>query len=457
MNLSSIRKLYFLGIGGIGMSAIARYFLDEGVEIYGYDIAETKLTKKLVEEGMDIHYDIDVDKIPDDIDAVVMTPAIPDHNAELVKIRELDYPLYKRAEVLGLLSKAKTTIAIAGTHGKTTTSSIVAQILTYCGLDITAFLGGILVEQHSNFIKGQSDTIVLEADEYDRSFLHLHPHILAVLSMDADHLDIYENVDNMYAAYEQLCRQIQNGGTLIIDSKWLKYFSDTFLDDLSRSNVSIIDASKDFSFDNIEVVDNRYTFNYTGSRGKIENIVTQLPGLHNISNTSVAISVALHYTQDIDKVKDSIREFKGIKRRFEWIYDEEKVLVDDYAHHPEELRYAVSTINELYPDKVILGIFQPHLYTRTNDFYRGFADELSKLDKVILMPIYPAREEPIEGVCSEMIYNLIPIDDKWVVDSGSNMLKKIEEIDADIVMTIGAADLDKYHSDIIKILKDKTQ
>ena len=454
MNLSLIRKLYFLGIGGIGMSALARYFLNEGVEIYGYDITETALTKKLVEEGMDIHYDIDVNKIPDDIDAVVMTPAIPDHHAELVEIREKGYPLYKRAEVLGLLSKAKTTIAIAGTHGKTTTSSIIAHILKYCGLDVTAFLGGILAEQKSNFIKGYSDIVVLEADEYDRSFLHLYPHTLAVLSMDADHLDIYKSVENMYAAYEQLCRQVQKGGTLIIDKKLLVHFSDSFTEDLGKSNVRIIDSDKDFAFDNVRIEDNKYAFDYRGLSESIDNVVSQLPGIHNVSNTAVAVTIALDYLEKSGLIRESLYNFKGIKRRFEIVYDEDKVLVDDYAHHPGELKYAVSTINELYPDRNVLGVFQPHLYSRTQDFYRQFAEELSLLDNVILMPIYPAREEPIEGIRSEIIYNLIPIDNKWIVNEGVEMLDLIKIINADVVMTIGAADLDKYHIDIIKVLKE---
>jgi len=455
MKLSSIRKLYFLGIGGIGMSAIARYFLDEGVEIFGYDIAETNLTKKLVEEGMDIHYDVDIDKIPDDVDAVIMTPAIPDHNAELVEVRAIGYPLYKRAEILGLLSKTKTTIAVAGTHGKTTTSSIIAHILKYCGLDITAFLGGILTEQQSNFIKGQSDIVVLEADEYDKSFLHVYPNILTILSMDADHLDIYGNVENMYATYEQLCNQIQSGGTLIIDGKWIKCFSDSFTDDMKAIDVIIIDTSKDFGCSNVRVEDERYVFDYSDNEGEIKDIVSQLPGSHNISNTSVAIKIAKYFSNDAEVIRSGVKNFKGIRRRFEWIYDEEKVLVDDYAHHPEELKYAVSTINKLYPEKTILAIFQPHLYSRTKDFYVGFAEELGKVENVILMPIYPAREEPMIGIQSEIIYNLIPIENKWIVNSGVEMLKQIEKIDADVIMTIGAADLDKYHSDIIEILKLK--
>ena len=455
MNLSSIRKLYFLGIGGIGMSAIARYFLDEGVEIYGYDIAETSLTKKLVAEGMDIHYDVDINKIPEDLDAVIITPAIPSHHEELIKIKELGYPIYKRAEVLGLLSKAKTTIAIAGTHGKTTTSSIITHVLKYCGLDITAFLGGILVEQESNFVKGNSDIVVLEADEYDRSFLHLHPTCLAILSMDPDHMDIYGDVKNMYAAYEQLCKQIVSGGTLLIDAQWIGCFSDSFLSEMKHRNITIIDVSTEIAVNDIRIDNHRYVFDYKYEDVELSNVVSQLPGDHNISNTAVAITISQKFLDNAALVRNSIKDFRGIKRRFEWVYDDVKVLVDDYAHHPEELRYAVSTINDLYPDRTVLGIFQPHLYSRTQDFYRDFADELQHLDKVILMPIYPAREEPIEGIRSEIIYNLIPMDDKWIARDGDHMLELIEEIDADVVMTIGAADLDKYHIKVIDILKSK--
>ena len=326
--------------------------------------------------------------------------------------------------------------------------------MSYCGLDITAFLGGILAEQKSNFIKGHSDVVVLEADEYDRSFLHLHPHTLVVLSMDADHLDIYRSVENMYAAYEQLCRQVRKGGTLIIDKKWLTHFSDSFIEDLTMADIRIIDASADFAFENIRIEDNKYAFDYKGLSESLDNVVTQLPGVHNISNTAVAVTIALGYLTDLERIRESLYNFKGIKRRFEIVYDENKVLVDDYAHHPEELKYAVSTINELYPNRKVLGIFQPHLYSRTQDFYREFAHELSFLDNVILMPIYPAREEPIEGIQSEIIYNLISIDNKWIVNNGAEMLDTVEKINADIVMTIGAADLDKYHIDIIKVLKE---
>lgn len=453
MNLGSVKKLYFLGIGGIGMSAIARYFLQEGVEIYGYDLAKTELTKKLEAEGMHIHYDMDPNKIPHDIDGVIMTPAIPKDHAELLWIQDQGYEIKKRAEILGLLSQTKKTIAVAGTHGKTTTSSLIAHILKYCGLDITAFLGGILSASHSNFILGQSDIVVLEADEYDRSFLHLNPDVLAVLSMDADHLDVYGTVENMYKAYEQLCMQIKPGGQLIIDFKWLDFFSNTFVENVKDKKISLINMSSDFSYSDPRIENHRFCFDFKNDQKQINGIVSRLPGVHNISNTSVAVQVALGLGLLPEDIRNSIADFKGIKRRFEWVYEGEKILIDDYAHHPEELKHAVKTIKDLYPDKKVLGVFQPHLYSRTQDFYKGFAEELGGLDYVLLMPIYPAREKPIDGIKSEIIFNLIPMDNKWMVTSETliDEIKRLEDVD--VIITIGAADLDKFHKDIINIIK----
>jgi len=453
MNIDSLKKLYFLGIGGIGMSAIARYFLNEGVEIYGYDLAKTSLTKKLEAEGMHIHYDIDPDKIPKDIDGVIMTPAIPKDHRELAWINENNYSIKKRAEVLGLLSQLKKTIAVAGTHGKTTTSSLIAHILKYCGLDITAFLGGILVEQESNFISGHSDIVVLEADEYDRSFLHLHPDILVVLSMDPDHLDIYGTVEKMYEAYEQLCLQIKPGGHLIMHEHLLENLSNDFLDKLSAHDVSFIKVDDDFSYENLKIKQERFVFDFQSGELDATDIISNLPGSYNVSNSAIAIQVALMLDVDLPKIKEALRHFRGIKRRFEWVYEGDKILIDDYAHHPEELKQALTAVNKLYPDKKILGVFQPHLYSRTQDFYKGFAKELARLSKVFLMPIYPARELPIEGVRSEIIFNLIPIDDKYLVDQHTliDMIRQHEDID--VIMTIGAADLDKYHEQIINVIK----
>jgi len=457
MKIASLKKLYFLGIGGIGMSAIARYFLMEGVEIHGYDIAKSDLTKKLEAEGMYIHYESDTDKIPDDIDAVILTPAIPQDFSELVYLRNQGYTLYKRSEVLGHLSKEKRTIAVAGTHGKTTTSSLITHILKYCGLDITAFLGGILTKEQSNFIKGNSDYVVTEADEYDRSFLQLHPEILAIISMDADHLDIYGTVENMYQAYEQLCNQIQSGGVLLIEGKWIEKFSTTFREDMKSKKIRIYDMSKNVAINNIRVDNGYYIFDFESSILDAENdildVKTRLPGKHNIQNISVAMTIGLLMDQDLIVISEAVENFQGIKRRFEYVYEGNRVLIDDYAHHPEELRHTVTTIKELYPDKKVLGIFQPHLFSRTQDFYLQFADELQGLDKVILMPIYPAREELIEGIRSEIIYNLIPMNNKFLVQSSDELMKMMIEDDSEVIMTIGAADLNRYHKRIIELIQ----
>jgi UDP-N-acetylmuramate--alanine ligase len=453
MKISTLKKLYFLGIGGIGMSAIARFFLRSGVEIYGYDIASTRLTKKLEAEGMKIHYDIDIDKIPKDIDGVIYTPAIPKDHDELIWLKSNNYSLKKRAEVLGLLSEEMKCIAIAGTHGKTTTSSILSHILTYCGLDISAFVGGILVDQKSNFIYGNSNIVVLEADEYDRSFLHLHPEMLVILSVDPDHLDIYGDASELHKTYEQLTCQIRDGGSLFLMGDFEYAFSDKWMQTMQEKGIEIHYLNKSFSFSNIRVENERYVFDFKNEKMEINEIVSQLPGKHNISNTSVAIQIALNLGVKPIKIQNAIMHFKGIHRRFEILYDQDKVLVDDYAHHPEELRYAVETINTLYPHRKVLGIFQPHLFSRTSDFYKGFAKQLQNLDEVWILEIYPARELPINGVKSELIYNLIPSDNKRLLHSSELLSALNEKEDLDVVITIGASDIDKYHEEIIKILK----
>ncbi len=455
MKLSEVRKLYFLGIGGIGMSAIARYFLNEGKEIYGYDLTETALTKKLEAEGMHIHYDINPDKIPRDIDGVIITPAIPDNNEELRWLRSNGYGIKKRAEVLGELSRDKKSVAIAGTHGKTTTSSLLSHILTYCGLDISAFLGGILVKEKTNFLHGNSKWVVLEADEYDRSFLHCHPDILVIISMDADHLDIYGTYEEMIKSYEQLCCQIKAHGKLITKRECLIKFSDGAQKYFDENDIEVIVVGEDFVFDNIRIESARYRFDYKCGNQEVENVMTQLPGVHNVYNSALAIRVAHLLGLRLEEIKRAIGDFRGIKRRFEWVYDEEKVLLDDYAHHPEEVKYAVKTVKELYPDRYVLGVFQPHLYSRTKDFYREFAEELGALDEVWLLQVYPARELPMKGVESELIYNLIPSNNKRLVHTNNLITELDDRKDLDIVMTLGASDLDKYHHDIKTILKKK--
>ena len=452
MKISELKKLYFLGIGGIGMSAIARFFLRNGVDIYGYDIAKTRLTKKLEAEGMNIHYDIDINKIPKDIDGVIYTPAIPNDHEEFVWLKNNKYSLKKRAEVLGLLSQEMRCIAIAGTHGKTTTSSILSHILTYCGLDISAFVGGILAEQNSNFIYGNSDIVVLEADEFDRSFLHLNPEILVVLSVDPDHLDIYGKASELHKTYEQLTLKIKDGGQLFLMGEFENVFSKDWISKLADKSISINHLGRSFSYQNVRVENERYVFDFNNEDISIRNVISQLPGQHNISNSTVAIQIALSLGAQPDEIRKALSDFKGIRRRFEILLDGKKVLIDDYAHHPEELRNAVTTINTLYPKRKVLGIFQPHLYSRTNDFYHGFAEQLKFLDEVWILEIYPARELPMPGVQSELIFNLIPSDNKKLVHSSELVAELEAKDDLDVVMTIGASDIDKYHEQILEIL-----
>lgn len=454
MNPKKINKLYFIGIGGIGMSALARYFLNEGIEIHGYDLTKTKLSKKLEAEGMIIHYKEDINKIPKGIDMVVVTPAIPKSHKELVWFQNREYLILKRAEVLGMISKGMKTVAVAGTHGKTTTSSLITQILKYNDIKVTSFLGGILAKEKTNFVYGKSKICVLEADEYDRSFLHLHPEILVIMSMDADHLDVYGNVEEMYKAYQQLTYQVKKGGTLILGAGVHRHMDKVWLKKLKKRKIKVVRQLEEFDFENVHISNSKYHFDAVlGKNKKVIDIQSNLPGLHNISNSLAACYVTRELGVKGKNIRKALKKFKGIKRRFEIVYDKKKTLIDDYAHHPEELRNTVKTLKALYTNRKVLGIFQPHLYSRTQDFYEGFAKELSGLDGVIVLPIYPAREEPIKGVKSEMVYNLITLDDKYLVKE-SKLIKQLKKMkDFDVIITIGASDIDKYHKEIIKLIK----
>lgn len=436
------------------MSALARYFLNKGIEIFGYDLTQSSLTKKLEAEGMMIHYSEDLDKIPKDIDLVVYTPAIPQSNREFVWLNENNYIIKKRAEVLGLISKQHSTIAVAGTHGKTSTSSLIAHILTYCGLDISAFLGGILKQQNSNYIQGNSDIVVLEADEYDRSFLQIYPDILIITSLDADHLDIYKSHRSMIDAYEQFISQISIGGTLILMDDFSNSFSFRWKDSIERNGINVLQLNDDFGFENVRISDTRYVFDFKSKESSLNELISIMPGLHNISNVCASVMVAILNSCSSENIKEALHSFKGIKRRFEVVYEDKKVLLDDYAHHPTELKNAVETVNRLYAGRSIIGIFQPHLYSRTADFYQGFARELEALDEIWILDIYPAREEPIEGIKSEMIFNLIRNDNKRLLHTSElvEALRKEKE-NLDVVITLGASDIDKYHNEIVEILK----
>jgi UDP-N-acetylmuramate--alanine ligase len=439
--------IYFVGIGGIGMSAIARYFIAHGKRVSGYDKTKTLLTETLEQEGMYIHYDDEISSIPTDIDTVIYTPAIPSDHKGLNHLKTLGLPLMKRSEALGLLSNDKRSVAIAGTHGKTTTSSMTAHVLKVGGIDVSAFLGGITADYNSNFLIGKSDVVVLEADEYDRSFLRLSPYIAAILSMDPDHLDIYGDKDEMVAGYKAFAGKIRDNGSLIIKTGLLDKFTQTELDELSKRNISVYELGVNegqIQLSNIGVEGGKFVFDYQGLGHHFQKVFLNMPGRHNVENACVAISAAILCGVDEDKIRKAMAEFKGIQRRFEKIVDREDfVYIDDYAHHPSELKAAIDAAKTLYPDRKITGIFQPHLYSRTRDFVEGFAAELDKLDEVILMDIYPARELPIEGVTSEIVFDLLKNKNKTLVTKAT-LMDVLKDKDPEILMTLGAGDIDTF-------------
>ncbi len=447
MNINELRTVYFIGIGGIGMSALARYFKGLGAEVHGYDKTETALTKTLVEEGMHIHYEEDVSKIPARVDLVVWTPAVPQEHTELQHFRQHDIPVKKRAEVLGIISRNRRTVAIAGTHGKTTTSSLTAHVLRACGIDCSAFLGGIAQNFQSNFVNGQSDWVVAEADEYDRSFLHLQPEIAAITSMDADHLDIYGDENSIHeTGFLAFAKQVT--GTLYVQHEWLKFF------DKNAVRSFGVDGG-DYRAENLRVADGYFVFDYKNPDIAIENLKLSMPGRHNVENATVAISVALQLGAKPEAIRAALLSFKGIKRRFEFVVRTEKtVYIDDYAHHPTELRAAIGAAKQLFPNRKVTGIFQPHLYSRTRDFVDGFAAALDGLDDTLLLDIYPAREKPIPGVTSEIIFERMQNQNKQLVTK-ANLLEVLKNKELDVVMTLGAGDIDTLVQPIQKILDDR--
>ncbi len=444
MNLQDIRVCYFVGIGGIGMSAIARYFNAIGIEVHGYDKTATTLTKTLESEGIQIHYTDDLTKIPAKLDLVVYTPAVPDSLQELQHLRQLSTPILKRAAVLGLISRNRKTIAIAGTHGKTTTTTITTHLLREGGVDCSAFLGGIAQNYGSNFIAGESDWVVVEADEYDRSFLQLSPDVAAILSMDADHLDIYGDKESIVeTGFKAFAQRLKEGGAL-----WVRQ-------DLQ----SQFEGARSFGLDkgearseNIRVENGFFTFDYVGLGAKMEALQFTLPGRHNIENATVAITIALGLGVTEEAIRQALMSFKGIKRRFDVIVRNEKVVyIDDYAHHPTELQAAISAARELFPGRKISGVFQPHLYSRTRDFADDFAKALDQLDEPILMDIYPAREKPIPGVTSEMLLSRMANKNKRCLKR-EDILNHLKTNEVDVLLTLGAGDIDRLIEPIEKLL-----
>ena len=437
--LTNIKNIYFIGIGGIGMSALARYFNTQGVIVSGYDKTPTALTDDLVKEGIRIHFEDDINQIDKAATVVVYTPAIPASHSELNYCKDNGYNVVKRSDVLNWITENAFTIAIAGTHGKTTTTSMTAHILRHSGYGCNAFLGGIASNYNTNFWSHEKNVVVVEADEYDRSFLKLAPNIAVVTAVDPDHLDIYGTPEEVLKAFGQFTDKIKNGGILI------QKMDTDFAIDSSNKSVFTYGYHKDnasYHTANLKVVDGSYIFDIVHPAGIMKDVVLNMGGLHNVENATAAIAIAINLGIEEQKIKAAVADFKGVKRRFEYkIKTPNKVLIDDYAHHPEELNALISGVRSLYPNEKMVLIFQPHLYSRTQDQAAGFMETLDKADEVILLPIYPARELPIEGVTSDMLLDGMKISNKRVLSKEALMEWAATTNDKLIVMA-GAGDID---------------
>lgn len=399
--LDTIKNIYFIGIGGIGMSALARYFLAKGCVVNGYDKTKTILTEALSELGIQIHYEDNIDLIDKNASVVVYTPAIPESHSELAYYRANGYEVVKRSDVLGWITEGTVNICVAGTHGKTTVSTMIAHLLRDSGYGCTAFLGGIAANYNTNFWSSENNVVVVEADEYDRSFLKLHPSVAVITSMDADHLDIYKTAEAFEDAFVSFSEKVKAGGLLLAKKGLAREAS---FDTSKLVTYSLNGTGASIYTKDITVVNGAYTFTAVGPNWQIEELVLNMGGLHNIENALVAIAVAVHLGIDPQKIKIALANFAGVKRRFEYLVKtNEQVLIDDYAHHPAELAALISGVRSLYSNQKLTLVFQPHLFSRTQDLCDGFAESLSAADEVVLLPIYPARELPIPGVTSEMI------------------------------------------------------
>ena len=447
-----VNSVYFIGIGGIGMSALARYYHSKGAKVSGYDKTPSSLTKELEDAGMSIHYEENVNLIPKDAELVVYTPAVPKEHEELVYYQRQGYKVVKRSDVLQIVTESSFNICIAGTHGKTTITTMVAHLLRHTGYGCNAFLGGISVNYETNFWSSERNVSVVEADEYDRSFLKLSPDIAIITAMDPDHLDIYGTAEEMEKAFVEFSGRIKPGG-LLISKFGLKRTTD--LKGSRRLTYAVQNKSAEAHAENIRMMNGSYEFDVVIKDKRIEKATLNIGGLHNVENAIAAITAASSLNIDDEKIKAAIADFKGVKRRFEYIIKTPGlVFIDDYAHHPEELRALISGAKSLFSDKKCTVIFQPHLYTRTKDLADGFAEVLDMADTVILLPIYPARELPIPGVSSEMILDKMKNKNKKVMDKEE--LKDWIKTSFDkkgVLVTAGAGDIDLLVEPIKEILK----
>jgi UDP-N-acetylmuramate--alanine ligase len=463
-SLNGIKKVYFIGIGGIGMSAIARYFHSKGIEVSGYDRTQTELTKELDQEGISIHYNEDVAAIPKDVELVVYTPAVPKEHAELVYYQENGYKVVKRSDVLQAISADSFNICVAGTHGKTTITTMIAHILRHSGYGCNAFLGGISVNYGTNFWSSTNNVCVIEADEYDRSFLKLSPNIAIITAMDADHLDIYGDEKTMQDAFVAFGNKVREDG-LLVSKFGLKRIKEVKVK--RKITYSLQNDSADVFAQNIKIDEGGYVYDVNGELA-LSNVELRIGGMHNVENSLVAMTVASELGIDVEKIKSAVADFKGVRRRFEYIIPPvkqlqggyvEPVLIDDYAHHPEELRALLTSVRSLFPQRIVTVIFQPHLFTRTRDLAEGFAEVLSIADRVILLPIYPARELPIEGVTSEMILKKVDSGDKVMLtkDELLNWMEghELNKEFGEVIVMAGAGDIDALVQPVKNIIVNK--
>ncbi len=456
MEKPSYKYVYLVGVGGIGMSALARYFNHQGLKVVGYDRTETELTRALASEGVDVHYDDSISLIPNEFRSnpndtlVIYTPAVPADHSELTYFMGNGFKVIKRSVALGVIAASKRTLGVAGTHGKTTTSTMLSHLLMEALGGVNAFLGGIAKNYNTNLLLSKNDVLVAEADEFDRSFLQLFPDAAIITSTDADHLDIYGTHEELLRSFGDFVNQIKPNGTLV-----LKQGVEV---PIASKEITVyrysIDKGGDYHTENIvRNANGTYTFDIITPKTRIEACTLGVPGWINVENAIAAVALALTVTDDTEALKRGLASFGGVKRRFDfYINTPTLTFLDDYAHHPAELRASISSVKKMFPDRKVCGIFQPHLYTRTHDFAEGFAESLSLLDEVILLDIYPARELPIEGVTSQIIFDRITASNKVLITK-NELLDVLSKRDIDVLMTIGAGDIDKLVEPIAEMLK----
>ena len=450
MNLNNIHNIYFIGIGGIGMSAIARYFNANGKQVSGYDKTKTDITDSLVDLGITVTFSDDINNLEDrylnpETTLIVYTPAVPKNHTQLNYFLDNKFKVLKRSEILGLITENSFCLAVAGTHGKTTTTSILGHLLNECNVDLTAFLGGISENYNSNLILNGDKVSVVEADEFDRSFLTLSPDMACITSMDADHLDIYGDASELIKTFEAFTKKLKPNGKLFVKNG------------LPLQGITYgIEDNADYSAQNITIQNGAYVFDVKTPKTVLKQFKFNLPGRHNLSNALVALAMSLEYGLPQDQLVKALASYKGVKRRFTYqIKTDDLVFIDDYAHHPEEINAVHQAVREMYPKDKVVAVFQPHLFSRTQDFAQDFAKSLAQFDQVLLLDIYPAREMPIQGVTSDWLLGMIDNKNKKLVTK-QTVVQYIKDSKAKIVLTIGAGDIGAEVSKIKKQLLNES-